>query len=63
MSVVLHPYFSLFPRLKIRLRGLLFDAVEVNEVEWQAVLNTLTEHDFQSAFEKWQTLWERRIRE
>jgi hypothetical protein len=33
----------------------------VTEVESQAVLNTLTEHDFQDAFKKWQKHWERCI--
>jgi hypothetical protein len=27
------------------------------EAESQAVLNTLTEHDFQDAFTKWQKRW------
>jgi hypothetical protein len=31
------------------------------EAESQAVLNTLTEHDFQDAFKNWQKLWERCI--
>jgi hypothetical protein len=39
-----------------------FDAIEVMEAESQAVLNTLTEQDFQDAFKKWQKRWERRIR-
>jgi hypothetical protein len=48
MTVVPHPpYFSLFPRLKIKLKGHQLDAIEVIEAESQAVLNTLTEHDFQ----------------
>jgi hypothetical protein len=29
----------------------------VIEAESQAMLNTLTEHDFQDAFKKWQKLW------
>jgi hypothetical protein len=29
-----------------------FDTIEVIEAESQAVLNTLTEHDFQDAFKK-----------
>jgi hypothetical protein len=33
-----------------------FDTIEVIEAELQAALNTLTEHDFQNAFRKWQTL-------
>jgi hypothetical protein len=44
------PYKSLFPRMKIKLRGHHFDTIEVMEAESQAVLNTLTEHDFQDAF-------------
>jgi hypothetical protein len=49
-----HPpiYFSLFPRLKIKLKGCHFDTNEVIEAESQAVLNTLTEQDFQDAFKK-----------
>jgi hypothetical protein len=35
-----------------------FDTIEVMEVESQAVLNTLTEHDFQDAFKKWRKCWE-----
>jgi hypothetical protein len=51
MTVVPHPsYFSVFPRLKIKLKGCHFDTTEVTEAESQAVLNTLTEHDFQDAF-------------
>jgi hypothetical protein len=63
MAVVPHPpYISLFPQLKIKLRGRHFDTTEVIEAESQAVLNTLTEHDFQGAFKKWQKRWERCIR-
>jgi hypothetical protein len=48
MAVVPHPtYFSLFPRLKIKVKGRHFDWIEVIETESQAVLNNLTEHDFQ----------------
>jgi hypothetical protein len=36
------PYFSLFPRLKIKLKGRHFDTLEVMEAKSQAVLNTLT---------------------
>jgi hypothetical protein len=43
------PYFSLFSRLKIKQKGRHFDTVEVMKAESQAVLNTLTEHDFQGA--------------
>jgi hypothetical protein len=59
MTVVPHPPyspdlatcdFSLFLRLKIKSEVRYFDTVEVIDTESQAVLNTLTEHDFQDAF-------------
>jgi hypothetical protein len=54
----LAPYdFSLFPGLKIKLKGCRVDTTEVTEAESQAVLNTLTEHEFHDAFKKWQH-WE-----
>jgi hypothetical protein len=62
MTVIPHPpYFSLFPRLKIKLKGCHFDTTEMIKAESQVVLNTLTEHDFQDAFKKWQKSWERCI--
>jgi hypothetical protein len=36
--------------LKVKLKGGHFDTTEVMEAESQAVLNSLTEHDFQDAF-------------
>jgi hypothetical protein len=36
--------------LKIKLKGRNFDETEVIEAETHAVLNILTEHDFQDAF-------------
>jgi hypothetical protein len=47
----------LFSRLKIKLKGRHFDGTEVIETESQAVLNTLTEHDFHDAFKKRQKGW------
>jgi hypothetical protein len=41
---------SSFPRLKIKLKGRQFDTIDVIEADSQAVLNTLTEHNFQDAF-------------
>jgi hypothetical protein len=52
----------MFPRLNIRLNGYNFDTTEVTEAETQAVLNALTEHDFQDAFKKWKQHWEQCIR-
>jgi hypothetical protein len=51
VTTVPHPrYFSLFPRLKIKLKVRHIDTIEVIEVESQALLNTLTENDFHDAF-------------
>jgi hypothetical protein len=52
------PATFLFPRSKIKLKGRHFDTIEVIEAESQAVLNALTEHNFQNAFKKWQKRWE-----
>jgi hypothetical protein len=46
------PYISLFPWLKIKVKGCHFDTIEVIEAELQVMLNTLTEDDFQDTFEK-----------
>jgi hypothetical protein len=62
MTVVPHLLCSsLFPPLKIKLRGGHFDTTVVIEAESQAVLNTFTEHDFQDAIKKWQRHCERCI--
>jgi hypothetical protein len=47
--------------LKIKLKGRYSDTTAVITAESQAVLNTLTEHDFQDAFKKWQKHWEQYI--
>jgi hypothetical protein len=44
------PCFSMFSRLKIKLKGRNFDTIDVTEAESQAVPNTLTKYDFQDAF-------------
>jgi hypothetical protein len=46
------PHYSLFLRLKKKLKCRHFDTNEVIAAESQAVLDTLTEHDFQDAFKK-----------
>jgi hypothetical protein len=48
-------YFSLFPLLMIRH----FNTTEVLEAQSQAVLNTITECDFQDLFKTCQKPWER----
>jgi hypothetical protein len=63
MTVVTNPpYFSLFPRVKIKLKVCHLDNSEVIEAELQVAMNTLTEHDFQDAFKKWPKCWEWCIR-
>jgi hypothetical protein len=53
MTVFPHSsYFSLYPRLKIKLKGRHIDKIEAIEAESQMVLYNLTEHDFQDAFKK-----------
>jgi hypothetical protein len=47
--------------LKIKQKGRHFDTTEVIDIESQAMLNTLTEHDFQDAFKKWRKHLERCI--
>jgi hypothetical protein len=45
--------------LEIKLKSRHFDTIDMMEAESQAELNTLTEHDLQDAFRKWQNIWER----
>jgi hypothetical protein len=62
MTIVPHPpYFSLFHQLKIKLKDRHFYTIEVIKAESQAVLSTLTEHDFQDAFKRWQKHWEHSV--
>jgi hypothetical protein len=55
------PYFSLFPPLKIKLKGCHVYTIEVMDAESQAEMNTLKGRDFQDAFKKWQKRWQRCI--
>jgi hypothetical protein len=48
--------------LKIKPKDCHSDTTELIEAGLQAVLNTLTEHDFPDAFKKWKKHWEWRIR-
>jgi hypothetical protein len=43
------------------LKGHHFDTVEVIEAESKTLVNTLTEHNLQNAFNKWQKRWDRCI--
>jgi hypothetical protein len=60
MTVVSHPIALLGP-LQLFTFSRHFDRIEVIEAELQAVLNTLTKHDFYNAFKKWQKRWEQCI--
>jgi hypothetical protein len=42
----------LFPKSKLKLKGGHFDTIEEMQPEWQRVLDTLTEKEFQEAFQK-----------
>jgi hypothetical protein len=46
LSSPTHPAFLCFSRLKIKLKGRHFGTIDVIDAESQAVLNTLTEHEF-----------------
>jgi hypothetical protein len=57
-TTMVHCDFSLLHQLNVKLKGRHFDTIDAIEAESQAMLNTLTEHDFQDAFKKWQKRWE-----
>jgi hypothetical protein len=54
MTLVSNCYFSLFLPLEVKLKGSHFNSSELIEAESQAVLNTLTEREFQDEFKKLQ---------
>ena len=56
----LAPYdFFLSPKMKLKLKGHRFDTIEEIQAESQRVLDTLTEKNFQEAFQKWRRRWDR----
>jgi hypothetical protein len=68
MDVIPHPPYSphltpcdffLVPKMKFKLKGCRFDTSEEIQAESQRVLDTLTEKDFQEAFQKWRRRWDR----
>jgi hypothetical protein len=44
--------------MKLKLKGRRFDTIEEIQAESQRVLDTLTEKDFQEAFQKWRRRWD-----
>jgi hypothetical protein len=68
MAVIPHPPYSpdlapcdffLFPKMKLKLKGRRFDTIEEIQAESQRVLDSVTERDFQGAFQKWRGRWDR----
>jgi hypothetical protein len=51
--------FFLFIKMKLKLKGRRFDTTEEIQAQSQGVLDTLTEKDFQDAFQKWRRQWDR----
>jgi hypothetical protein len=71
-AVIPHPPYSpdlapcdffLFPKIKLKLKGCGFDTIEDIQAELQLVLDTLTEKDFQEAFQKWRRRWDQCLHE
>jgi hypothetical protein len=67
-AVIPHPPYSLeltpcefflFPKIKLNLEGRRFDTIEEIQAKSQRVLDTLTEKDFQEAFQQWRRRWDR----
>jgi len=50
--------FFVFPKMKFKLKGRWFDTIEDIQAETQKVLDTLTEKNFQDAFQKWRRRWD-----
>jgi hypothetical protein len=51
--------FSLFPKMKLKLKGRRCDTVEEIQAESSRAFDTLTQKDFQEAFQKWRRRWNR----
>jgi len=54
--------FFLFPKLKLRMKGRIFDTIEEIQEESQRVLDTIPKRDFQIFFQARQKRWDRCIR-
>jgi hypothetical protein len=59
----LAPYdFTLFPKLKMKLKGRHFETMSDIQRELQAVFESIKENNFHGAFEAWKKQWESYIR-
>jgi hypothetical protein len=47
--------------MKLKLKGRRFDTTEEIQAESKSVLDTLTEQEFQEAFQKWRRRWKLRL--
>jgi hypothetical protein len=47
------------PKIKLKLKGPRFCTIEEIQAESQRFFDTLTENDFQEAFQKWRRRWDR----
>jgi hypothetical protein len=45
--------------VKLKLKGRWFDSIEDIQAESQRMLDSMTEKDFQEAFQKWRRQWDR----
>jgi hypothetical protein len=50
--------FFLFPKMKLKLKGRRIGTIEETQAETQKALDTVTEKDFQEAFQKWRRRWD-----
>jgi hypothetical protein len=50
---------SLFPKLKMKLKGRRFETASDIQRESQAVLGSIMENDFHGTFEEWKKRWDR----
>jgi hypothetical protein len=53
--------FTLFPKLKMKLKRGRFETVFDIQRESQAVLDSIQDNDFHRAFEAWKKRWDRRL--
>jgi hypothetical protein len=53
--------FLLLPKMKLKLKEHWFDTSGEIQIKSQIVLDTLTEYDFQVAFQKWRRRWDRSL--
>jgi hypothetical protein len=53
--------FFLFPKMKLQSKGRRFDTIEEIQTESKRMLDTLTEKEFQEAFQKRRRRWDRSL--